>query len=92
MNGAASSITYRRPLRRSPWLTGLLEIRMAGSGSGPNLALALDFEQPNYTAPLYALRAGLFGGVCVSATAAGNEETAWTALQALSRSSGFTLP
>jgi phospholipase C len=70
------------------WQLASLTVRDATAN---NLALALDFGQPNYFAPLYAVPSGPFGGVCLS-TAASNEAIAWAALQDLSRSSGFTLP
>jgi len=71
------------------WQLAPLTVRDATAN---NLAQALDLGQPNYFAPLYAVPAVPFGGVCMSAAAASNEETAWAALQSLSLISGFTLP
>jgi len=55
-----------------------------------NLALALDFGQPNYAAPLYGVPAGPLGAVCPQATTT-DEESEWAALQTLAGSQGFPL-
>jgi phospholipase C len=76
-------------LKLIEWRWGLVPLSVRDAGAA-NLAYALDFGQPNYFAPLYAVPAGPFGGVCASA-ATGAEESEWSALHTLAGSLGFPL-
>lgn len=77
-------------LKLIEWRWGLTPLTVRDELAN-NLAYALDFEQPNYFAPLYPVPGGPFGGVC-SQAAATDEESEWAALQTLASSLGFPLP
>ena len=71
------------------WRWGLpaLTIRDATAN---NLALALDFANPDQNAPAFSVPAGPFGGVCPQAVASA-EESEWAILQGMAASLGFPL-
>ncbi len=56
-----------------------------------NLALALDFANPNLSAAVFNVPAGPFGTVCTQAVT-GDEETAFADLRALATTLGFPMP
>jgi phospholipase C len=76
------------------WNLAPLTVRDA---SANNLAIALEFDQPDFEAPVYNVPAGPFGGVCVSALTGGlsqpdSEPAGWLAVQRLAQQYGFPTP
>jgi hypothetical protein len=51
----------------------------------------LDFQHPDYFAPLYNVPVGPFGGICGQALPS-TEESEWASLKTLANSLGFPLP
>jgi phospholipase C len=70
------------------WNLAPLTVRDA---SANNLASALDFERPSYTAPLYGVPTGPFTGVCPQAVPT-DEQSEWAALVPIAQQLGFRLP
>jgi len=77
-------------LKLIEWRWGLppLSVRDA---SANNLALALNFGQPNINAPQYAVPGGPFGGACPQAVPR-TVESEFLTLQAIAAGLGFPLP
>jgi phospholipase C len=76
------------------WNLASLTVRDA---SANNLAIALDFDQPDIETPVYNVPAGPFGGLCVSTLIPGlsqpdTEPTGWLAVQRLAQQYGFPIP
>ena len=76
-------------LKLIEWRWGLAPLTVRDAAAN-NLAYALDFENPNYFAPIYAVPGGPFAGVCPQAVTT-DEESEWAALQSIAGSLGFPL-
>jgi phospholipase C len=76
-------------LKLIEWRWGLAPLTVRDAAAN-NLAYALDFDHPNYFAPLYGVPGGPFAGVCPQAVTTG-EQSEWATLQTLAGSLGFPL-
>jgi phospholipase C len=77
-------------LKLIEWRWGLAPLTIRDATAN-NLAVALDFTNPNGYAPQYVVPAGPFGGACTQAIPS-TEESAFAALQTAAVSFGFPLP
>ncbi|PYR68099.1 MAG: phospholipase [Acidobacteria bacterium] len=81
-------------LRMIEWRWGLPPLTVRDE-TAANLALTLDFNKPNRTAPVYAIAPGPYGAPCPNTTtssAAVPEENEWIAVRALAQSYGWNIP
>jgi phospholipase C len=85
-----SQFDHTSVLKLIEWRWGLPALTIRDTTAN-NLALALDFANPNLNAPSYDVPPGPFGTVCLQAVPSA-EENALASLRATAASLGFSLP
>ena len=93
---AHTSFDHTSVLKLIEWRWNLAPLTVRDAGAN-NLAMALDFDRPDFDTPLYKVPAGPFGGACASASTEGlarvdTETAGWLAVQGLAQQYGFPTP